>query len=160
MTKTAKARFVIFIILNFLLFLCIFLYTKELSELLKEIKLEHTDAIYIDGTDFSGIFNLGVSFFNNVFSDVSMLLYSVAMLVISAVLFVPFRLISVRKTSKVSDYELKTTLKIILVSTVIIILSGIIFLGINMLAAIVIMLIPVLIFEMLYWFGLKSKNNK
>lgn len=160
MKKTAKARLVVFTIIHILLCLSVFLYAKEYSELLKEMQIEYADEMNIDGSDFSGLFNLGISAFNNIFSFVSLLFYDVAMTILSAFLVVPFRLIAIRTLSEISDFEVKTTLKIILTGIIIVLLTGIMFVGIIAFIPILMMFIPVLIFEFFfYWFGLKSKNR-
>ncbi|MGN0607421.1 MAG: hypothetical protein ACI4JM_12965 [Oscillospiraceae bacterium] len=134
MKKTAKARLIIFIIIHIVLCLCAFLYTKEFAD-------------------------ISISAYNGVFYTINFIVGIAVMFFISMILIIPFRLISVRKLTEVSDFELKTTLKIIIAGIVIMLLAGIIFLGINMLIPMLIMTVPPLIFEIfLYWFSLKEKN--
>lgn len=134
MKKTAKARLIIFIIIHIVLCLCAFLYTKGFSD-------------------------ISISAYNGVFYTINFIIGIAVMFFISMILIIPFRLISVRKLTEVSDFELKTTLKAVIIGIVILLLSGIIFIGINMFFPMLIMIIPVLIFEIfLYWFSLKSKN--
>ena len=161
MKKTAKARFIIFIIIHVVLCSYVFLCTKGYAELVNKGAVEYISDLYVDGADFTDIANLGITAFNGAFSMLEFAGCVVSMFVISVILIVPLRLISVRKLTEVSDFELKTTMKVIIAGIVIMLLAGIIFCGINMLIPMLIMTVPPLIFEIfVHWFSLKEKNLK
>lgn len=161
MKKTAKIRFAIFIIIH--IFLCIYAFVniKGYAQMCRSDIAEKPSELYIDGTDFTGIAELGVAAFNGVFSLLGLTGCSVSALLISIILFVPMRIISLRKLSEVSISEIKATLIIIIAGTAAAFAAGVIFSGISMIIPALIITVPAFISEILiYWLGLKSKNVK
>lgn len=51
------------------------------------------------------------------------------MFVWSAVLLIPFRIIAVRKTTRVTDFEVKATLAVTVVEVVLSLAAGVLFMG-------------------------------
>lgn len=152
-----KVRFMIFIVFHIVLCMSVFLYARELVEF-EPIADTMSDA-YVDGTDVTDIVNAGIYTFNGIFTVITGGLYVLVMFVWSAVLLIPFRIIALRKTTQVTDFEVKATLVIAAVGVVLSLTAGVLFMGTGSLWMMGVLFLPVLIFEIpVYWGGLWSRK--
>lgn len=105
----------------------------------------------VDGTDYT---KLGIA------DLLGGVLYAVVMLVWSAVLLTPLRLIAVRKNSRVTALEVKGTLAVAVAGVVLSLIMGVIYMGIGAFLVMGMMFLPVLILEIaMYWIGLREKQK-
>ena len=163
MREPQKVRFMIFIVFHIVLCMFVFFYAKELVGF-EPIADAMPDA-YVDGADVTDIVNVGIYTFNSIFTVITCGLYVLVMFVWSAVLLIPFRIIAVRKTTQVTDFEVKATLVVTVAGVVLSLAVGVLFMGTGSLWLMGVLFLPVLIFEIpVYWCGLKQipifRNSK
>lgn len=152
-----KVRFMIFIVFHIVLCVFAFFYAKDVVEF-EPIADTMSDA-YVDGTDVTHIVNAGIYAFNGIFAVITGGLYVLMMFVWSAILMIPFRIIAVRKTTQVTDFEVKATLVVTVVGVVLSLAAGMLFMGTGGLWLMGVLFLPVLIFELpVYWGGLWSRK--
>lgn len=157
MRELNKVRFMFFIVFHIVLCMFVFFYAKELVGF-EPIADTMSDA-YVDGTDVTHIVNAGIDAFNGIFTVITGGLYVLVMFVWSAILMIPFRIIAVRKTTQVTDFEVKATLMVTVVGVVLSLSLGVIFMGTGCLWLMGVLFLPVLIFELpVYWGGLWSRK--
>lgn len=103
--------------------------------------------------------NAGIYAFNGIFTVITGGLYVLVMFVWSAVLLIPFRIIAVRKTTRVTDFEVKATLVVTVVGVVLSLAAGVLFMGTGGLRLMGVLFLSVLIFELpVYWGGLWGRK--
>ncbi|MDE7287909.1 MAG: hypothetical protein K2N71_00185, partial [Oscillospiraceae bacterium] len=121
---------------------------------------EQVSGYYVDGSDMTEIVNGGISVFNSALGFFVLVTYIIAMIVISAVAVVLFRFIAIRKTSCVTDYEVKLTFRVIAFGSAAALAAGLIYFKGQFFISMAIMLLIPFTFEMaVYWSVLKSKNK-
>lgn len=153
-------RFAVFSIIHLLLLVSALAYIKEYAELFYTEMAEQVSGLYVDGSDMTEIVNGGISVFNSALGFFVLVSYIVAMIVISAVAVVLFRFIAIRKTSCVTDYEVKLTFRVIAFGSAAALAAGLIyFKGRFFIPMAIMLLIPFTLETAVYWSALKSKNK-
>lgn len=99
-----NARTVVFIALTVLLCLCAMGFACGVAE--ETYPADSVDDVYVDGADFTGLFQLGAEIINVMIAVLTGLIGFVIMTVGACVTFLVLRLASVRKTSLVTEDEL------------------------------------------------------
>lgn len=132
------ARFMVFVGIHIVLCMLVFRYAKQAGELGT-----------VGGTDYTAL---------DIADLLGGMLHAVVMLVWSAVLLTPLRLIAVRKNTRVTELEVKGTLAVAVVGIVLSLIMGVICLGLGAFVVMGIMFLPVLVLEIaMYWTGLREK---
>lgn len=132
-------RFKIFIVLHIILCIVVFFITKELTMFtygfLGPFTILFGGIIYIIGSVF------GVA----------------VMIVVSAALLIPFWAVTVTKTSRVTEFEVDDTLKVMFAGVIVTVIAGMIFCGFGCLILMAMLFVPVLIMEgVMYWSSLRA----
>lgn len=118
LSNRQKVRIISLFIISILLFLRVSGYISEIQNADNEI--DYVEELPVDGEDFSPIANLFILGTNGILQLITIALTYVAMVNISLILLVPWRLIAIRKNSEISKKELdmaKGILKIFVVIT-------------------------------------------
>ena len=158
MKKTSAARFIVFVVIHVLLCVSAALYVSEYTTL---IRLESPDSMYIDGADFTPLAELAVISVNGFFSTFVTVICFAFMTILSVVLLIPFRLISVRKFTIITRREQRATLAVILAGTVLTALAVLIFCGVTSVPRLLLFLLPSLLIEILmYWLTLYFRSKR
>lgn len=158
MKKTAAARFIVFVVIHVLLCVSAALYDSEYTTL---IRLESPDSMYIDGADFTPLAELAVISVNGFLSAFVTVICFAFMTILSVVLLIPFRLISVRKFTIITRREQRATLAVILAGTVLTALAVLIFCGVTSVPRLLLFLLPSLLIEILmYWLTLYFRSKR
>lgn len=159
MKKTSAARFIVFVVIHVLLCVSAALYVSEYTTTL--IRLESPDSMYIDGADFTPLAELAVISVNGFLSAFVTVIYFAFMTILSVVLLIPFRLISVRKFTIITRREQRATLAVILAGTVLTALAVLIFCGVTSVPRLLLFLLPSLLIEILmYWLTLYFRSKR
>lgn len=159
MTKSAKARFAIFIVIHTFLCYCVVGYSIECFGFMNPI--DYVSDISIDGSDFTRIANMFVGMTNGVMWFITSVMYIIAMLFFTVAMLIPFCLISIRKQSDVTRFEELWTKRIIIWGSSFTYLISILFTGIKSILFSLILMIPALLIELLlYWMRLKKRKDK
>lgn len=125
MKNRSLARFVVFALIQVVLCVLAFVFAAGISS--AEPEFQTDGSIYVDGTDFTPLAQLGGEILNGALSLLALGASFLVTAVISAVLLVPFRFISVRKDSILTRIEARGTLIVILVCTAVSLISAAIF---------------------------------
>ncbi|MGN1108384.1 MAG: hypothetical protein ACI4RK_03290 [Oscillospiraceae bacterium] len=158
MKKTSAARFIVFVVIHVLLCVSAALYVSEYTTL---ILLESPDSMYIDGADFTPLAELAVISVNGFLSAFVTVICFAFMTILSVVLLIPFRLISVRKFTIITRREQRATLAVILAGTVLTALAVLIFCGVTSVPRLLLFLLPSLLIEILmYWLTLYFRSKR
>ena len=144
MKNRSLARFVVFALIQVVLCVLAFVFAAGISS--AEPEFQTDGSIYVDGTDLS-LLALGASF--------------LVTAVISAVLLVPFRFISVRKDSILTRIEARGTLIVILVCTAVSLISAAIFGRAGCMVVALVLMIPQLLLSVLmYWLCIFLRSRR
>lgn len=149
MNTKDKVRLVFFALIHIFLCLSAFLYTEGCVQ--GTDTAGYVDEMYIDGTDFTGIVNLGVFAFNGVLSVFAIIVCIGVMVFWSVVLVIPLRLIALRKCASVSVTELKATLWITAAGAGVALILSAVSLGIDCIVLTAVLLLVPLFFEMFFY---------
>ena len=161
MNKKAVARFVVFVVIHVFLCVIALLYAVDHSREITQMASTDVEGIYIDGSDFTGIFRLLSVSVNGMISGLMAAIYFVLMLFFSVLFLVPFRFIALRKLSAVTLRERNATLVVILAGTALAVLAALIFGGGAAASAILLFMVPTLLIEVLmYWLTLFFRCRK
>lgn len=113
MTKTAKARIIIFIIILLVLSYFSVGYTYEVFNVSVEnyfIDADNINNINIDGADFTPMFRIMGYGMNTFLGFLMYGLFAVIIGIVSIIFIIPFRFIGLRKQTKITILEKKITL--------------------------------------------------
>lgn len=145
-------RFKIYIVIHIVLCIVVFFFAKiltdslfknsggssDLDELFFAFTFLFRGIIYIIGSGFGIMVTAGLS----------------------AALLIPFRSVAVTKNSRVSEFEVDDTLKVMYAGVILTVIAGIIFSGFGCLVVMGILFVPVLIMEYaIYWTALREGNR-
>ena len=103
MKNRSLARFVVFALIQVVLCVLAFVFAAGISS--AEPAFQTDGSIYVDGTDFTPLAQLGGEILNGALSLLALGASFLVTAVISAVLLLPFRFIAVRKDSILTRIE-------------------------------------------------------
>lgn len=160
MKNTARLRVICFIVIQFMVCACAFLYSRE-YDVLRINGLGITqESIYIDGSDMTPLYNAMSEAYFGILGGVVLAIYFGYMAMLTAGLIIPLRLIAVRKNSLIKPGEHKAALGVILGGIVLTTGASALFISIESALPTLILLIPALIMEMLiYWLCLFRRGR-
>lgn len=159
MKNRSLARFVVFALIQVVLCVLAFVFAAEISSAEPEFRTD--GSIYVDGTDFTPLALLGGEILNGALSLLALGASFLVTAVISAVLLVPFRFISVRKDSILTRIEARGTLIVILVCTAVSLISAAIFGRAGCMVVALVLMIPQLLLSVLmYWLCIFLRSRR
>lgn len=104
LSNRQKARVITLFIISILLFISTIGYINGIADAGHQI--DYVEDMSVDGSDFSPIANLFILGTNGILQFLTGLLAAVAMIILSLILLVPWRLTAIRKNSEISKKEL------------------------------------------------------
>lgn len=136
-------RFAVFCVIHIALCALVFCYARQAGELGT-----------VDGVDYT---NIDLSdLLSGTAELLGGLLYMAVMLVWSAVLLTPLRLIAIRKNTRITKLEINATLAVVIAGAVLTLTMGVIFMGVGALFVMGMIFLLVLVLEIaMYWMGLR-----
>lgn len=140
MKNRSLARFIVFALIQVALCVLAFVFAAGISS--AESEFQTDGSIYVDGTDFTPLAELGGEALNGALSLLALGASFLVTAVISAVLLVPFRFIAIRKDSILTHVEARGTLIVILVCTAVSLISAAIFGGVDCVVVTLMLMIP------------------
>lgn len=159
MKNRSLARFVVFALIQVVLCVLAFVFAAGISS--AEPEFQTDGSIYVDGTDFTPLAQLGGEILNGALSLLALGASFLVTAVISAVLLVPFRFIAVRKDSILTRIEARGTLIVILVCTAVSLISAAIFGGAGCMVVALVLMIPQLLLSVLmYWLCIFLRSRR
>lgn len=105
MSGKQKVRVLSLLVIVIILMLSILGYASEIRSSM--VKIDYAENVNIDGSDFTAITNLFVAGTNGLLQLMVILATGVAMLIISLIFLVPWRLIAIRKNSQIEEIEVQ-----------------------------------------------------
>lgn len=159
MKNRSLARFVVFALIQVVLCVLAFVFAAGISS--AEPEFQNDGSIYVDGTDFTPLAQLGGEILNGALSLLALGASFLVTAVISAVLLLPFRFIAVRKDSILTRIEARGTLIVILVCTAVSLISAAIFGGAGCMVVALVLMIPQLLLSVLmYWLCIFLRSRR
>ena len=125
MNKPGKIRILILTVITLIMVYLSVGYTYEMSQFFLFPPLDSGE-IYIDGSDFTLLFKMMAFGMNSAMAVFLGIVYFVIVLIAGAILIIPFRLIGIRKDSRITIQEYKISKIIICASSPVSVVVGLI----------------------------------
>lgn len=159
LSNRQKIRVISLLIISILLFLSASAYASSIQNAGQQI--DYVDDMNVDGSDFSPIANLFVAGTNGFLQFLTSIVSVIAIIILSLILLVPWRLIAIRKDSEISKKEPNIAKAILVLFVVITPVTGFIITHFTCGFSILLLtLIPALFLLVLGMLPLKNAYNR
>lgn len=122
LSNRQKVRIISLLIISILLFLSASGYASSIKNAGQQI--DYVEDMNVDGSDFSPIANLFIAGTNGFLQFLTSIVAVIAMVVISLILLIPWRLIAIKKDSKISKAEPDIAKAILIIFVIITPITG------------------------------------